>query len=199
MIDVMVIEDDERVRRILKKMIEKVEGFSVVSEAAAVKEAIDAYDIYAFDYIVKPYNMDRVIRTLNRIKDSGEFIGRTAKPNSVASADNEPYKDKLAVKGKEEILFIDIKDIVFIERINGTTRIVTRDGIYNTSLPLTDVEKKLNTVDFIRCHRSYIINLSKIIKLTQYGRWTYSVSFRDCTETALMTHYNYEKIKEMFL
>lgn len=248
MIDVMVIEDDERVRRILKKMIEKVEGFSVVSEAAAVKEAIDAYDekpvevvfvdidlngesglecarqlcdinpkvkiifetahseymadafeIYAFDYIVKPFNMDRVIRTLNRIKDSGEFIGRTAKPNSVASADNEPYKDKLAVKGKEEILFIDIKDIVFIERINGTTRIVTKDGIYNTSLPLTDVEKKLNTVDFIRCHRSYIINLSKIIKLTQYGRWTYSVSFRDCTETALMTHYNYEKIKEMFL
>jgi two-component system LytT family response regulator len=44
MIDVMVIEDDEHVRSILRKMVEKVEEFSVVSEAAAVKEAIDTYD-----------------------------------------------------------------------------------------------------------------------------------------------------------
>lgn len=248
MIDVMVIEDDERIRSILRRMIEKVEGFSVVAEASALKEAVDTYnekpaevafvdidlngesglecarqlcdinpkvkiifetahseymadafEIYAFDYLVKPFNIDRVTRTLNRIKDTGEFTGMNSKHSSVASADNEPYKDKLAVKGKEEILFVDIKDIVFVERISGATRIVTKDGDYNTSQSLTDVEKKLNTRDFIRCHRSYIINLSKISKLTQYGRWTYSVSFRDCTETALMTHYNYDKIKDMFL
>jgi two-component system LytT family response regulator len=159
----------------------------------------DAFEIYAFDYLVKPFNMDRVTRTLNRIKDAGEFTGRTVKHNSIVSADHEPYKDKLAVKGKEEILFVDIKDIVFIERISGTTRIVSKDGNYNTSQSLTDVEQKLNMRDFIRCHRSYIINLSKISKLTQYGRWTYSVNFRDCAETALMTHYNYDKIKDMFL
>lgn len=248
MISVMVIEDDEHIRRILRKMIEKVEGFTVVSEAEALKEAIDkyneepvevvfvdidlngesglecarqlcdinpkvkiifetahseymadAFEIYAFDYLVKPFNFDRVTRTLNRIKDTGEFTERNVKHDGAASEEYEPYKDKLVVKGKEEILFIDVKDIIFIERINGTTRIVTKDGDFNTSQSLTDVEKKLNMRDFIRCHRSYIINLSKISKLTQYGRWTYSVSFRDCTDTALMTHYNYDKIKDMFL
>ena len=50
----------------------------------------------------------------------------------------------------------------------------------------------------MRCHKSYIINISQIVRIEPYGRWTYIVKFKDTDKTALMTAQNYDKIKKMF-
>ena len=71
-------------------------------------------------------------------------------------------------------------------------------GRHRTSISLSDLEEKLNTGEFMRCHKSYIINIAQIVRIEPYGRWTYVVKFRDTEETALMTAQNYERIKEMF-
>ena len=245
MIDVMIIEDDGIIRGLLKKMIEKNEGFRVVYEAATAWEAVeeyranpvelafvdidlagesgiecakelcdinpkvkivfatahseymaDAFEIYAFDYIVKPFNIERLNRTLNRIKEiSGAercMNPHRNSPEVVAGIG----QDKLVIKGREEIYFIDTDDIIYIERVNGSTRIVLASGTYSTGISLSELYEKLDSGRFLRSHRSYIINLTKIVKLTQYGRWTYNVSFKDCDASALMTYENYEKLKQ---
>lgn len=244
-IEVMVIEDEEHIRRLLGKMIEKTEGFMVISEAATAKDAIasfmehpvdvafvdidlngdsglecarklcdispkvkiifatahseymaDAFEIYAFDYLVKPFNLERISRTLNKIRSIGEMEEKVVQYKEVKDVKQKAYKDKLAIKGKEQIQFLDTKDICFIERVNGTTKIVTYAETFYTTQSLTDIYEKLNHDEFMRSHRSYIINISKITKLSQYGRWTYTVNFRRCEEFALMTHEKYEKLKE---
>ncbi len=48
-----------------------------------------------------------------------------------------------------------------------------------TSASMAELEKKLDAEQFIRSHKSYIINLSRIRKIEPYGRWTYVVHFRD--------------------
>ncbi len=50
----------------------------------------------------------------------------------------------------------------------------------------------------MRCHKSYLINISKITRIEPYGRWTYVVKFKDTDMTALMTAQKYEEIKQMF-
>ena len=110
----------------------------------------------------------------------------------------EQHKDKLMIKGKEQMTFIDKKDIILVERLDGETIITTKDGEFHTSASLGSIEEKLDETEFMRCHKSYIINISMISKIEPYGRWTYIVKFKGIGESALMTAKNYEEIKKMF-
>ncbi len=240
MIKVMVVEDEEQIRIILGKMIEKNEGYKVVSScgnftlaisdfiklrpdvvfmdidlggesglecAKAITEAdpkvkivfatahseymANAFEIYAFDYLVKPFDIARIRKTLDRIKSlSDEVEGKEI---------NEKAGDeKLIIRGKEEINFVDVKDIIMIERNDGVTRIITDADTFLTSQSLPSLEEKLDSEKFMRCHKSYIIRIDAVKKLEVYGRWTYIVKLKNTDETALMTSENYEVIKRMF-
>ncbi|MBR6020569.1 MAG: response regulator transcription factor [Lachnospiraceae bacterium] len=239
MMKIMVVEDEEQIRIILWKMIEKNEGCSVVAScgnfATAISDFIrlrpevvfmdidlggesglecakamtevdpkvkivfatahseymaNAFEIYAFDYLVKPFDMARIGKTLDRIKSM--TVVREAEEKTDASL------EKLIIRGKEEINLVDLKDIIMIERTDGMTRIVTRDETFLTSQSLSALEERLDPEQFIRCHKSYIIRTDAVRKLEVYGRWTYTVKFRDTDETALMTSDKYEEIKQRF-
>lgn len=236
MISVMIIEDEEKIRKILKKMIEKTEGFQVVAEAGNFAEAVqefsverpqvvfvdvdlngdsgiecakvmsnidpdikiifatahseymaNAFELYALDYLVKPFDLDRVTKTLRRIKES-------LKKEEITT---EPDNDKLLVKGKEQMFFLNKKDIVMIERVENSTNIITTDGNYKTSVSLSELEEKL-PANFMRCHKSYIINVDMISKTEAYGRWTYVVKFKNVEDTALITAQKYDELKNRF-
>ena len=268
MIKVSVIEDEPEIRKLLCKIIEKQDGFQVVSESGNISEAItdfnryhpdvifvdidlngesglecakvmtqvnpklkvifatahseymaNAFEIYAFDYLVKPFDIERVSRTLKRIKEhvyecrrpgsmeevcdakengNSEGISDIKVQNKEAVIQSEKYSDKLMIKGKEQIVFVDIEDIIFIERRENNTFILTKDEVYKTSVSLTTLEEKLNPKDFMRSHKSYIISLNRISKIEPYGRWTYVVKFKGTGESALMTSKCYDEIKKMF-
>ena len=85
-----------------------------------------------------------------------------------------------------------------VERSEGCTNIVTGSERYKTSISLGEIEEKLGQETFMRCHKSYLINISKITRIEPYGRWTYVVKFKDTDMTALMTAQKYEEIKQMF-
>ena len=80
----------------------------------------NAFEIYAFDYLVKPFDLERIGKTLGRIKSLS-----SAKETEHAETKNEASYEKLVIRGKEEINLIDTKDILMIERTDGMCRIVT--------------------------------------------------------------------------
>jgi two-component system LytT family response regulator len=102
------------------------------------------------------------------------------------------------IRGKEQMTFIDKKDIILVERLDGETIITTKDGEFHTSASLGSIEEKLDMAEFMRCHKSYIINLSMITQLEVYGRWTYTVKLKGTDATALMTSQKYEEIKQLY-
>lgn len=170
----------------------------VIFATAHSEYMANAFEIYAFDYLVKPFNMERVVKTLDRIRSSmtENVLEKEALPDKVVKP--ERYKNKLFIKGKEQVCLLNMEEIILVERLEGYTSIVTAGERHRTSISLSDIEEKLNTGEFMRCHKSYIINISQIVKIEPYGRWTYVVKFKDTNETALMTAQNYEKIKNMF-
>lgn len=245
MIKVCIIEDEPEIRKLLRRIIERQEGFTVVSESGDFASAIsdftkyrpdvafvdidlngesglecakvltelnpklkvifatahseymaNAFEIYAFDYLVKPFNVERVAKTLSRIRSKAEE--ENSMKEEAAVIQSEKHSDKLMIKGKEQITFVDKKDIIFIERSENATKIVTAEEIYKTSASLGSIEEKLSPSEFMRCHKSYIINVSRISKIEPYGRWTYIVKFKGILESALMTAQNYEEIKKLF-
>lgn len=243
MINIMIVEDEEQIRNILKKMIERTEGCTVISScgnfASAISDFIklrpdvvfmdidlggesglecakaitevdpkvkivfatahseymaNAFEIYAFDYLVKPFDLERIGKTLNRIKSMMD-----TKVPDILEAKPESSYEKLIIRGKEEINLIDTKDIIMIERTDGMSRIVTHEDVFLTTQSLSSLEERLDPDKFMRCHKSYIIRIEAVKKLEIYGRWTYTVTLKDTEETALMTTEKYNEIKQRFL
>ena len=167
----------------------------IVFATAHAEYMSDAFELYAFDYLVKPFDLARVEKTLNRIKaqsepkmpESGQRVSRTGSGLS-----------RILVKGRESMSFVDFDEIILVQRENNSTVIYTATDSFVTSAKMGDIEKKLDGERFLRSHKSYIINLTKIKTIEPYGRWTYIVNFKDIDKDALLTQENYEIIKQRF-
>lgn len=181
-----------------KVMTELNPRLKVIFATAHSEYMANAFEIYAFDYLVKPFNMERVVKTLNRIRNSMEEYHLTDEKLADKVTRPEQHRDKLFIKGKEQACLLNVDEIVLVERLDGYTNIVTTGEHYKTSISLGEIEEKLGQEAFMRCHKSYIINISKITKIEPYGRWTYVVKFKGTDATALMTAQRYEEIKKMF-
>ncbi len=153
----------------------------------------DAFEVYAFDYLLKPFDMERIRRTLRRLRESCAPV-----TEGEVAVQSDKFKEKLLLKGREQMLFINKEDILLLERLDGVTNIITATETYQSSLSLSEFESKLDPRQFMRCHKGYIINLSCVSKVEPYGRWTYTVRLKGTNTTALMTSQNYENLKEIF-
>ena len=244
-IKVLLVDDESGIRKLLRKIIEKKEGFEIVGETDNLSETISlftrtraevifldieingtnglecakiiadmepktkiifatahseymsaAFEVYAFDYLVKPFNVERVYHTLDRVK---AFTETAEKEHLDKIIKYERGLEKLLVKGKESMSFVDIGDIILVQRENNATVIYTKKDSFTTSASLGDIEAKLDGEQFMRSHKSYLINVSQIKKIEPYGRWTYIVTFKDMDKDALMTADKFEEIKKRFL
>jgi len=241
---VLIADDDAGMCKLLKKAIEKVDGFHVVGEASDGEEAFrlveklnpdvvfldvempvlngiecanmivdfnplikiifvtayeeympEAFKVYAFDYMVKPFKMDRLYQTLQHLKNMA--LKKNEESTAVPGI-NKPELDKLLIRGKEGVILVDIDDIILIQREDRNTVIITSHEKYVTSDSLGQIEEKLGRWMFFRSHKSYIINLSKIHKIFPYGRWTYLVKLKNTDVDALMTSDKYEELRKRF-
>lgn len=167
----------------------------IIFATAHQEYMIDAFELYAFDYLVKPFKVDRVLKTLDKIK-------RLNKPKYEDGIDKiikyEKGLEKLMIKNKEGINFIDTDDIVIIQREEKLTVIYTKSESFTTSVSLSDIEDRLDKNQFFRSHKSYIINRSLITKIYPYGRWTYIVKLKNTEKDALLTYEKYEELKSFF-
>ena len=247
-IRVVIADDNEAMRRIERKMIEKVEGFTLAGEARDGLECLelveklrpqvvfldvempgktgveaariiqdmdpsiilifatahdeymgDAFEVYAFDYLVKPFKVERVLKTLERARDRLHPERDEAPlPHAAPKAFRKPA-GRMMLHHRDGVTFINMQDIVLVQREDRQTVIYTKDGSrYVTGDSLAETETRLDPAVFFRCHKSYIINLNHISNITPYGRWTYVVRLTGITQDALITHEKYEELEQMF-
>jgi two-component system LytT family response regulator len=144
----------------------------------------DAFESYAFDYLVKPFKTDRVRQTLRRLQKT-----RLKEKAFPAPA--------LMIKNKEGIIFVPAKEIILVYIEGKTTFIITPDATYTTGDSLNDIARKLDEATFFRCHRAYIVNVNAVTKVFPYGRWTYLIKLKGTDKDALITHEKLEKLQSI--
>jgi len=156
----------------------------------------DAFEVYAFDYLIKPFKVERVIQTLERARE--RLISRTrsvtmpvSKPKSVSG--------RMMLRHREGVTFVNLQDVLLVQREDRSTVLYTANNErYVTNDTLGEMEEKLPSDVFFRCHKSYIINLNHIKDITPYGRWTYVVRLEGTQQDALITHEKYEELEQLF-
>lgn len=150
------------------------------------KYAAEAFNVEAIDYLIKPINEDMLKRSIGRIRKS---IEQNNADNKIAKS------DKIVIRYKRELFFIDQNDILFIEHLNRFSRIHTLSEIFETYEPLTAIAKRLDS-NFFRCHRSYIVNVSKIIRINTISDRMYEASFNNYRNSVPMNRRAFEMLCE---
>ena len=154
-----------------------------------------AFELYAFDYLVKPFSIERAHRTLQLARE------RLMERRAVTAA--RPATDaglhRLMIKHREGVSLVNPEDILMVQREDRATALLMRDGRkLLTADPLGEIAERLPEDKFFRAHRSYIINLDQIDSITPYGRWTHVVRLRGTREDALITHEKFEELEKRF-
>ena len=157
----------------------------------------DAFEVYAFDYLIKPFRVERVIQTLERARE--RLLSRAGRTVTPPAAKPQALAGRMMLRHREGVAFVDLKDILLIQREERATVLYTADGErFVTSDTLGEMEQRLPQDVFFRCHKSYIINLNHIKDITPYGRWTYVVRLEGTQRDALITHEKYEELEKLF-
>ncbi|HML32146.1 LytR/AlgR family response regulator transcription factor [Sporomusa sphaeroides] len=147
----------------------------------------EAFEVYAFDYLVKPFDLERVRQTAIRIKElkkEREQVAFSQREGTLHRRENP----KLKVLSNEKTIFINIQDIIFITRSERKTMIHVAGGSpVQTYEPLQSLEERLNKYHFFRCHKGFIINPDMVMELSPWGNKIYSVKLANTEEMALMT------------
>jgi two-component system LytT family response regulator len=123
---------------------------AVVFVTAYDDYAVRAFEAGALDYLLKPFDNARFERALRRAKDQ------------IAQRKVSPRADRIAIKDKGRIIFLDITDIDWIEAADYYACLHVDKKCYLLRRSMAELEKEFGANLFCRIHRSAIVNLERI-------------------------------------
>jgi len=132
----------------------------VIFTTAYEKYALEGFELDVVDYLLKPYSFERFLKAVNKVHEHIQFVEK----NSTRSDTEEvTFSSKfLFVKSDYKLVKIEISEIQYIESLKDYVKIVSGDKPVVTLSSMKAIEEKLVAPDFIRVHRSYMVNLRKI-------------------------------------
>ena len=160
----------------------------------------DAFEVYAFDYLLKPFKVDRALKTLQRVRMRLQGKSDAPEPAPVPTPSPVRPAGRLMLRGREGLSFIDLSTLLIVQREDRMTVLYCEnDQRYVTAESLSDLDERLPDDMFFRTHKSYIVNLNRIESITPNGRWTYVIKLQGTSHDALITHERFEALQKMFV
>jgi two-component system LytT family response regulator len=160
------------------EMLELMDDKPAVIFTTAFDEfAIKAFEVNAMDYLLKPIEKSRFDLAMSKLpgKLSAEANGTTTKTLLEAVSLTAAPSNRVVVKSNGVIKIIATADIHYLEADDDHVRFSTTDGIYVKNKTMSFFEQSLDPLQFIRIHRSYMINLSQVTKIELKEKDSYVV------------------------
>lgn len=175
----------------LGKIISKMdENIKIVFITAYRDYAADAFEIKAFDYILKPYSDERIKEVLENI---------TKEKESENSKDVNSRINKITGMLDNKIFVISLDDIYYIEVNEKDSLIYTKDAVYISKVKISKLEEILPKEKFYRTHRSYIVNLDKIVEVEPWFNSTYVLKIADLKFKVPVSRNKVKEFKELLI
>lgn len=136
----------------------------LVFVTAHEEHALRAFDVAAVDYLLKPFDEDRFLAALARVR--GELSDRANRGGSRRTS------ERLPVRSVGRVSFLKVAEIEWVDAAHNYVRIHTTDGKTHVLRDqISKIEARLDPERFVRIHRSTIINVDAVreLKLESYG------------------------------
>ncbi|HEN0062450.1 TPA: response regulator transcription factor LtdR [Streptococcus agalactiae] len=153
--------------------------------------AIQAFEHDAHDYLLKPYDFDRLKQAMDRVK------GALSTSTIIESVTSGPlFKQQYPLTVEDRIYLVSADDILLIEAMQGKLIIQTPDKNYEIDGSLQQWQDKLPSSQFVRVHRSYIVNINAIKTIEPWFNQTLQLHL--CNKiTVPVSRANVKPLKQM--
>ncbi|KLU63195.1 sensory transduction protein LytR [Peptococcaceae bacterium CEB3] len=154
-----------------------VNSFVVFATAFDV-HAVRAFELNAVDYILKPFSLERLTMTIDRIKkrcrnNESELAETIAQLMAQAGLRQRPRRIPATVKGR--VTLIDPQDLLYVMADGRYACLVTKVKTWATTYSLQEIEERLDPAQFIRTHRAYLVNLDRVKEVIPWFNGTYKI------------------------
>lgn len=181
-----------------KELLELQKNLRVVFATAYDAFAVKAFELNALDYILKPFEPNRVKLALERIQKN-PVINEGEDINNIKSCLNGMAEKirKISLWNGDRVILIDINEIVFVATSERRCRVCALKGDYLSSQPLSYFETKFSEAGFWRVNRSHLVNLDHILEILPWFNHSYLLRMRGYEKEEIVISRN--KIKDFRL
>ena len=172
----------------------------VVFVTAYDEYALQAFEIHALDYLLKPFSAERFKSALTHVRQhiarrqatatDRQLPTRLPEPARPASEQGEnPRRERLVIKSSGRIYFVRIQDIDWCEASGNYVRLHIGQQTHLVRGTMSHLESQLDTAQFVRIHRSAIVNVERIQELRSSFNGEYLITLHDKTRLTLSRGY----------
>ena len=153
------------------EMLELVEHPpSVIFTTAFDEYAIKAFETHAIDYLLKPFSKERFDKAIQKWMEQKNAVTSNQSSLLATVAESPQQSHRIVVKTGGKIQIIPVQDIDYLEAADDYVRINTKKGVFLKNKTMNYFEQVLNAQQFVRTHRSFIINVSVINRIDPYEK-----------------------------
>jgi DNA-binding LytR/AlgR family response regulator len=209
---------------VLKKLIDKKMGLPQVVFATAFDQyAVRAFEVNAVDYLLKPFDRKRVLKTIEKVRariagqaghaiQAGQADAAVEAPSTDARLDAllrlveertqpvKPQTGKVIVRAQGRLLLVDQREICFVSIEGGAISVMTR-GVEGQSncRTLEELMEQLDPEAFWRAHRSFIVNIQHIREVVPWFKSSYQLRMDDAKKTEIpVSRAQTKRLRELF-
>lgn len=157
------------------------------------QHALEAFDLAAVDYLVKPYDDDRFAEAFRRARRKVELEGLDglreqmlillqaggAAPPATPRGARQPTLQRIAVQMRGRMRVVAVEEIDYISASGVYAELHTPDGLHVIRQSLQALEDQLDSTEFMRIHRSVIVRLDRVKMLLRGAQGSYEVQLSD--------------------
>jgi two-component system response regulator LytT len=198
---------------VLKKLMDKKTGLPQVVFATAFDQyAVRAFEVNAVDYLLKPFDRKRVLKTLEKVR--AKIAGNAGRSDSHGDAKldallrlvetrAQPARSnsgKVIVRALGRLLLVDQREICYASIEDGAISVVTR-GVEGQSncRTLEELMDQLDPEAFWRAHRSFVVNIQHIREVVPWFKSSYQLRMDDPKKTEIpVSRAQTKRLRELF-
>ncbi|HEY2469608.1 MAG TPA: LytTR family DNA-binding domain-containing protein [Terracidiphilus sp.] len=162
---------------------------SIVFTTAYDQYALRAFDVKAIDYLLKPYTAERLHSAVQRVRNQLQGSNRSAAATG-DTANGRSYADRIVFKSRGRILFLPVSEIRWIGAEENYVRICTASESHLLRETMASTEKRLDPRQFLRVHRSAIVNLRFIKEVRTEGKGDFVVHLLNGQKVTMSRSYH---------
>tara|TARA_R110002051_G_scaffold300081_1_gene367379 strand:- start:125 stop:886 length:762 start_codon:yes stop_codon:yes gene_type:complete len=179
------------------ELLAKLETIPIVVFCTAYDEyALEAFETNSIDYLVKPIKLERIKRTIQKLKTFENNISSDEILTALKKIANKKEVQKMTsitVKKDNKLLFIKLDDVSFFESDHNYVSINTEFNRYLSNESITNLAAKLPDI-FLRIHRGIIINKNYVNDIQKYFNSRYIITLNDKKKMSITSGRSYNEV-----
>jgi DNA-binding LytR/AlgR family response regulator len=190
---------------VVKKLIDRKAKMPYVIFATAYDHyAVQAFDVNAIDYLLKPIAKGRLEKAISKVRreleSSGPISQKLDRLVQLVETRRSAHRAKLLVKAGGRHVLVNADDVIYASIEDGVITVVARDLEGETNFrTIEELQANLDPNTFWRAHRSYLVNINRIREVVPWFKSSYQLKMDDRKQTEIpVSRAQTRKLRELF-